>query len=73
MNFIAYIYFKPMMQIVVGVMGSKDPHAMTLTSSFCNEWHKYTGMVKSTMYILYHFRIIKGFYAIFAMIWILAD
>ena len=62
-----------MMQIVLGVMGSIDSHLMTQTSSFRDEWQKYTGMVKSTMYIFYHFRIIKGVYAIFAMKWILAD
>ena len=62
-----------MMQIVLGVMGSIDPHVMTQTSSFRDEWQKYTGIVKTTMYIFYLFRIIKGFYAIFAMIWILAD
>ena len=56
-----------MMQIVLGVMGSIDPHLMTQTSSFRDEWQKYTGMVKSTMYIFYHYRIIKGVYAIFAM------
>ena len=42
---------------------------MTQTSYFLDEWQKYTGMVKTTMYIFYHFRIIKGVYAIFAMIW----
>ena len=73
MIFIAYMYFKPMMQNVLGVMGSIDPHVMTQTSYFRVEWQKYTGMVKNTMYIFYHFRIIKGVYAIFAMIWILAD
>ena len=62
-----------MMQIVLGVMGSIDPLVMTQTSSFCDVWQKYTGLVKSTMYIFYHFRIMKGVYAIFAMIWILAD
>ena len=46
---------------------------MTQTSSFHDKWQKYTGMVKTTMYICYHFRNIKGVYAIFAMIWILAD
>ena len=34
------------MQIVLGVMGSIDSHVMTQTSSFCDEWQKYTGMVK---------------------------
>ena len=59
--FSSLIYLKPMMQIVLGVMGSIEPR---------DEWQKYTGMVKNTMYICYH---IKGVYAIFAMIWILAD
>ena len=40
-----------MMQIVLGVMGSIDPHVMIQTSFFRDEWQKYTGMVKSTMYI----------------------
>ena len=33
-----YLYFKPMMQIVLGVMGSIEPHLMTQTSSFRDEW-----------------------------------
>ena len=61
------------MQIVFGVVGSIGPHGFTQTSTFRDEWQKYTCMVKTIMYIFYHFRIIKGVYAIFALIWILAD
>ena len=48
-----------MMQIVLGVMGSIDSHVMTQTSSFHDEWQKYTGMVKTSTLPYIYFIILE--------------